>query len=199
MAMIVSATVWVIQSMGYGGVFLLMLLESANIPIPSEVVMPFAGFVAFQGGFSFWAAVTWGAVGNVAGSLLSYYGAGWVIANRGRWKITRLIISQRSIDIAYRWFARWGSVSVFFSRLVPVVRTFISFPAGMAKMRLMSFVIYTAVGSFLWSWFLAWMGYALGTHWDALSSYFHIIDAVVVVGIVAAGAWLWRRRRLRNA
>ena len=195
-ASLIGSVLFVIQSLGYFGVFMLMALESANVPIPSEAIMPFAGFLVWQGAFSFWWVVIWGTVGNVIGSLVSFYGAEWIIAQRDRSGLVRRLISERSLQLAHRWFARWGSASVFFARLLPVVRTFISFPAGIGKMRVGPFIVFTAVGSFAWSLLLTWMGYALGTHWDALSSYFHIID----VGIVAVcgallGWWLVRHRR----
>jgi membrane protein DedA with SNARE-associated domain len=197
--LIVHFVLFVIQSLGYGGVFVLMALESANIPIPSEVVMPFSGFLAWQGSFSFWWVVVWGTLGNVAGSLISYYGAEWAITWRDRSAMMRHLISERSLRVAHRWFDRWGDVSVFFARLLPVVRTFISFPAGMGKMRVWPFILFTAVGSFVWSLLLTWIGYALGTRWDALSPYFHVIDAVIVVAGVAAFVWWIAARRARRA
>ncbi len=198
-ASVVGSVLFIIESMGYAGVFVLMTLESANIPIPSEAVMPFAGFLVWQGVFSFWWVVWWGTLGNVVGSLISYYAAEWIIAQRGHSGLVRRLVSERSLGRAVRWFARWGSASVFFSRLLPVVRTFISFPAGMGKMRLGEFIIFTAAGSFLWSFLLAWMGYALGTRWDMLSPYFHIIDAVIVVlGVIAFGWWVFARKKSRH-
>jgi len=195
-ASLIGFVLFIIRSLGYFGVLMLMTLESANIPIPSEAIMPFAGFLVWQGVFSFWWVVIWGTLGNVIGSLISFYGAEWIIAQRDRSGLVRRLISERSLQLAHRWFARWGSVSVFFARLLPVVRTFISFPAGIGKMRVTSFIIFTAVGSFAWSLLLTWMGYALGTHWDALSPYFHIIDAGIVVACGALlGWWLVSHRR----
>lgn len=198
-ASVVGSVLFVIESLGYAGVFALMTLESANIPIPSEAIMPFAGFLVWQGVFSFWWVVWWGTLGNVVGSLISYYGAEWIIAQRGRSALVRRLISERSLGLASRWFARWGSASVFFSRLLPVVRTFISFPAGMGKMRPGRFIVFTAAGSFLWSLLLAWAGYALGTRWDALSPYFHAIDAaIVVLCVVAFGWWVFARKKSKR-
>lgn len=188
-ASVIGSVLFIIESLGYAGVFALMTLESANIPIPSEAIMPFAGFLVWQGVFSFWQVVWWGTLGNVAGSLISYYGAEWIIAQRGHSRLVHRLISERSLQLAHRWFARWGTVSVFFSRLLPVVRTFISFPAGMGKMRPWRFIVFTAAGSFLWSFFLTWTGYSLGTHWNALSPYFHIIDIGIVVLCAAAFGW----------
>ncbi|MFA6495179.1 MAG: DedA family protein [Candidatus Paceibacterota bacterium] len=188
-ALVISMVLWIIESLGYAGVFVLMLLESANIPVPSEAIMPFAGFLTWQGTFSFWWVVVWGTAGNIVGSLVSYYGAEWIVARRDRLWIARALISDRSLAMAHRWFERWGGVSVFFARLVPVVRTFISFPAGIGKMRIVPFIVFTAVGSFAWSLLLAWMGYVLGARWDVLSSYFHIIDAGIVIILGVALAW----------
>ncbi len=200
-ASVIGSVLLVIESLGYFGVCALMALESANIPVPSEAIMPFAGFLVWRGVFSFWWVVMWGTLGNVIGSLVSYYAAEWIIASRGTSPLIRRIISERSLQLAHRWFTRWGAASVFFARLLPVVRTFISFPAGLGKMRVWPFIVFTALGSFLWSVLLTWMGYALGTHWDALSPYFHAIDAGIVVACIAFFSW-WivsRRRKTRHS
>lgn len=199
-ASVIGSVLFVIESLGYFGVFALMALESANIPIPSEAIMPFAGFLVWRGVFSFWWVVVWGTLGNVIGSLVSYYAAEWIAIQRRRSPLIGRFISERSFQLAHRWFARWGAASVFFARLLPVIRTFISFPAGVGKMRIWPFVVFTAIGSFLWSLMLTWMGYALGTHWDALSPYFHAVDiGIVVACAVFFGWWLvFHRRRGRR-
>ena len=152
----------VIAAMGYGGVVLLMAIESACIPLPSEVVMPFAGYLVATGRFNLYLVAMAGAVGCLAGSYVAYFagasGGRWVIERYGRW----VLIAPHELAIADRFFARWGSPAVFISRLLPVVRTFIAFPAGVARMRLLPFTIYTLAGSFIWCLTLAYAGMKLG-------------------------------------
>jgi len=182
----------VIESTGYVGVFLLMALESANIPIPSEVIMPFSGFLASGGTFSFWWVVLVGALGNLAGSLVSYALAGWIVKNRHRFFI-HLLISDSFLETSQRWFSKYGSASAFFSRLLPVVRTFISLPAGLGRMNLAKFSFYTFVGSFLWSALLAYIGWFLGENWEAAGPYFHKFSyAIAILLLVGGGWWAWR-------
>lgn len=181
-----------IEYAGYAGVFFLMAVESANIPVPSEVIMPFAGFLVSQGAFGFWAVVLAGALGNLAGSLFSYWlGLRWrrALLPRARY----LLIHEHDIAAAERWFARFGNAAAFFSRLLPVVRTFISFPAGIFRIPLRSFAAYTFTGSFLWSAFLAYLGVILGENWHILETYFRKFDiAIVALGAAAAGWWVYR-------
>ena len=185
-----------ISSMGYGGIVLLMGIESANIPLPSEVIMPFSGFLVSTGQFSlFWVAVA-GGLGCLWGSLLSY----WVGARGGRPLIEKygkyILMSRHDLDMSDRWFKRWGMAAVFVGRLLPVIRTFISFPAGIAKVNLARFSIYTFVGSFIWSYFLGWIGFKLGENWDSLKSYFHRFDLVIGL-VIIAGIVYWITRHIR--
>lgn len=176
----------VIAGMGYGGVVLLMAIESACIPLPSEVVMPFAGYLVATGRFNLYLVAMAGAGGCLAGSYVAYFagasGGRWVIERYGRW----VLIAPHELAVADRFFARWGSPAVFISRLLPVVRTFIAFPAGVARMRLLPFTIYTLAGSFIWCLALAYAGMKLGQHWPALAPYFHRFDTVIAV-LVAIG------------
>src|SRR4030081_1081107 len=139
-----------ISRLGYAGVVLLMAIESACIPLPSEIIMPFAGYLVYLGRFNLWAVSTAGAAGCVLGSLVAYwvgmYGGRPLIEKYGRF----VVISLPDLDIGDRWFARRGEVIVFASRLLPVIRTFIAFPAGVARMNLKKFVIYTFAGSLPW-------------------------------------------------
>src|SRR5215468_8911535 len=132
-----------ISTLGYGGIVLLMAIESACIPLPSEVIMPFSGYLVYLGRFSLWAVSLAGAVGCVVGSLVAYwlgmYGGRPLIERFGRY----VLVSHRDLDLADRWFSRYGEAIVFASRLLPVVRTFIAFPAGIARMNLTRFVVYT--------------------------------------------------------
>lgn len=170
-----------------------MTLESALIPIPSEVTMPFSGSLVAIGRFNLLIIVIVGAVGNLFGSLLAYGLGYWgqetvvrqAIKKYGRY----ILISENEFDRAKKWFLHYGEVIVFTSRLLPVLRTFISLPAGIAKMNLIKFISYTLIGSFLWSFLLAWIGMKLGQHWDTLGTYFHKLDFIIVVLIVLSGGF----------
>ncbi len=193
---ITHSVIEVIKYLGYPGVFLLMTLESVNIPIPSEVVMPFSGFLALQGSFSFWAVASVGTLGNVAGSLLSYFLAEWILSIRNRYGVLKLILSEKHLEKTNEWFQKYGSYSIFFGRVVPVVRTFISLPAGIGKMNVAKFTYLTFLGSFLWSLFLTYVGYFLGSNWGTIQTYFrkmeYIILAVAAVGVLYL---IFRKRR----
>ena len=193
MAAVGGFIISVLSNLGYAGVVLLMGIESACIPLPSELIMPFAGYLVFKGQLALWGVAVAGAVGCVLGSLVAYYvglfGGRPLVQRYGRY----LLISHHDLDLADRWFARHGDITIFVGRLLPVVRTFIAFPAGVARMPLLKFVIYTFVGSLIWCWALAWLGQSLGEHWDSLGVYFHRFDAAIALGILAAAAWwIWR-------
>jgi membrane protein DedA with SNARE-associated domain len=183
----------VISSMGYGGVVLLMAIESACIPLPSEVTMPFAGYLVSRGELTLWGVALAGAVGCVVGSLVAYAVGAWggrrFMQKYGRY----VLISQRDLALADRWFERHGDITILVGRLLPVVRTFIAFPAGIARMAMGKFLFYTFIGSLIWCWALAWVGQRLGEHWDTLGTYFHRFDALIGALIVAGAAWwVWR-------
>ena len=178
------------QSMGWGGVIGIMALESANIPIPSEVTMPLSGWLLVQArGGSAWSAVLlgglWGGVGCTVGSLASYalgaYGGRAFLDRYGKY----LMISHHDLQVADRWFARWGEWTAFLSRLLPIIRTFISFPAGVAKARLVPFTIYSFIGSFIWCGALAYGGYAFGSRWEELRSIMRPFDIPIAIVILA--------------
>lgn len=177
-----------IAALGYGGIVLLMAIESACIPLPSEVTMPFSGYLVATGHFNLNLVAIAGAFGCLIGSYVAYYAG----ASGGRWFLERygryVLIAPHEIEIADRFFERWGSAAVFWSRLLPVVRTFIAFPAGVARMRLLPFTLYTLAGSYIWCLGLAYAGMKLGEHWDDLSPYFHRFDSVIAVVIAAAAA-----------
>jgi membrane protein DedA with SNARE-associated domain len=186
-----------IAALGYGGIALLMAIESACIPLPSEVTMPFSGYLVATGRFNLNLVAIAGAVGCLLGSYAAYY----VGASGGRWFLERygryVLIAPHELEIADRFFERWGSAAVFFSRLLPVVRTFIAFPAGVARMRLLPFTIYTLAGSYLWCLGLAYAGMKLGQHWGSLGPYFHRFDGVIG-GLLVAGAAFVLYNRLKG-
>jgi membrane protein DedA with SNARE-associated domain len=185
-----------IARLGYAGVVLLMAIESACIPLPSEIIMPFSGYLVSRGEFNLWLVGLAGAVGCVLGSLVAYwvgmYGGRPLVEKYGRY----LLISHHDLDLADRWFARFGEVIVFASRLLPAIRTFIAFPAGVARMNLKKFVIYTFAGSLPWCIGLAYVGQRLGEKWDkdpTLKTLFHRFDFVIGIIVAAAAAWwIWR-------
>jgi membrane protein DedA with SNARE-associated domain len=200
-----------ISTLGYAGIVLLMAIESACIPLPSEVIMPFSGYLVHTHRFNLFgdghdflnllAVSVAGAVGCVVGSLVAYwvgmYGGRPFIEKYGRY----VLISHHDLDLADRWFARYGEAIVFASRLLPVVRTFIAFPAGVARMNLTRFTLYTFLGSLPWCLGLAYVGQILGEQWDkseALKSWFHRFDFVIGILILLAAAW-WVWRHLKHS
>jgi membrane protein DedA with SNARE-associated domain len=185
-----------IESYGLLAVFVLMAAESALIPIPSEITMPFAGFMAGRGVMDFWAIVFVGAFANLVGSLLAYWlgyvkGEEWlriVIKKWGKW----LLIKESEFDKALKWFHTKGQWVSFGSRMLPVVRTFISLPAGIAKMNIPLFSLLTFLGSFIWSAFLTYLGLKMGLNWLAIEPYFRKFQ-FLIVGLVFAGVvfYVW--------
>lgn len=182
-----------IAGIGYPAIFLLMTAESALIPIPSEITMPFSGFLAGQGYLNLMVVVVVGAVGNLVGSLLAFALGYWgseagvrgLIKKYGKW----LLITVDEYDKAVSWFKNYGSAIAFFSRILPVVRTFISLPAGVARMNVVKFSLYTLLGSAIWSFVLAFLGFKLGENWKILGGYFHKFDLVFVLLTIAAGGF----------
>jgi membrane protein DedA with SNARE-associated domain len=194
---------WIVSAIsasGYAGVVGLMALESACIPLPSEVIMPFAGYLASAGQFSVIGAAVAGAVGCALGSTAAYF----VGAHGGRAAVLRwggyVLLDRKELDRVDRFFARFGSASVFIARLLPVVRTFISLPAGVARMPLARFEIYTLVGSFPWCLALAYLGFRLGKAWNTnpvVRSFFQRFDWVVVgLLAIAIAYYVYRRWRV---
>ena len=185
-----------ISTLGYGGIVLLMAIESACIPLPSEIIMPFSGYLVYTGRFNLWLVGIAGAFGCVVGSLVAYwvgmYGGRPLIEKYGKY----VLVSHHDLDLADRWFARFGEIIVFVSRLLPAIRTFIAFPAGVARMNLKKFIIYTFAGSLPWCLGLAYVGQKLGEHWDKdprLKALFHRFDFVIGILLVLAIIWwVWR-------
>ncbi len=179
----------IISSMGYFGVFFLMMLESMIVPIPSELVMPFAGFLAADGRFSFTLVIIASSLGSIAGSLLSYYigkfGGNKLVLHLGKY----LLLDATDLAKTEKWFSKRGEKTIFIGRLIPVVRHLISIPAGIGKMDLKKFCIYTIAGATIWNTFLAYLGYILGKNWDKVRHYSEPVSIIVATALAAAGCY----------
>jgi membrane protein DedA with SNARE-associated domain len=192
----------IIGSTGYAGVAILMAIESACIPLPSELIMPFAGYLVFEGRMNLFWVATAGAIGCNLGSLVAYevghYGGRPLVERYGRW----ILMGRRELAWADHFFARWGHAAVFVARLLPVVRTFIALPAGIARMPRAKFHVYTFLGSWPWCLGLAWAGVKLGANWRSIGKYFHQMDAVIGVLLVAGIVWFvwshWKNRMVND-
>jgi membrane protein DedA with SNARE-associated domain len=191
---LVNAATSVIDATGLAGVFLLMVLESACIPIPSEATMLFAGFNVSEGNMTLFGIVAAGVLGNLVGSLIAY-----AVGYYGRIELldrNRLIhVNRRHLESADKWFERHGPATVFFARMLPIIRTFISLPAGVARMPIGRFVAYTIAGCIPWVLMLAIIGREVGDRWDQWKDHLHYLDYVVVAAIAIAIAYLVIRRR----
>ncbi len=181
-------TQWV-ESGGLIAIFLLMLVESCGIPLPSEVTMPLAGFAAATGSTNFAGAVLAGTVGNLVGSVIAYGLAARfgepLLLGPGR----RVGIRVHHLELAQRWFTRWGLLAVFFGRMLPVIRTYISFPAGLARVKAVPFAVLTFVGALPWCAALTWAGYELGKNYDRVSG--PITKAAIVIAVLVAAGLVW--------
>jgi membrane protein DedA with SNARE-associated domain len=191
--LLIKGIVSVIEFFGYSGIFWLMFWESSGLPIPSEIIMPFAGFLVAMGKLNFWLVVLLGALGNLGGSLLAYLiglkGGRPVIERWGKY----FLISRNDLDLADQWFKRYGNLTVFFSRLLPVVRTYISFPAGIAKMDLKKFSFYTLAGALPWSALFTWLGLKMGDNWQLIQKKLHDFDLLILILIIIGAGWyIWR-------
>lgn len=193
-------------AVGYLGVMVAMAIESAMVPLPSELILPYAGFLVSDtasvepltgGPWSFWIVVVVATIGNTIGSLVAYAIGAWggrpFLERWGRY----LLIREHEIELADRFFEKYGPATAFFSRLLPIVRTFISFPAGVARMPIRTFVVYSTAGAFLWSILLVWAGQQLGANWEDIRRALQPFDlaiAVSVVALVVLFVW-WRLGR----
>jgi membrane protein DedA with SNARE-associated domain len=189
-----------IDRTGYASVFVLMVMESMVLPVPSEAVMPFAGFLIAEGKFSFAGVIAYSTLGSIAGSLISYwlglYGGKPVIERWGKY----LLLDHRDLELTERFFKRRGDLAIFVSRFIPVIRHLISIPAGIGRMNIFTFSIYTVVGAGLWNTFLALAGYYLRQHWEVIMQYSRIVDIVVLVAMVGAITWfIYKHLRSANS
>ncbi len=199
LAAVASFAIAVISAGGYLGIVLLMAIESACVPLPSEIIMPFAGYLVSTGRFELFAAATAGAIGCNLGSIVAYEagkrGGRPVVERWGKY----LLIGTDELDAADRFFARWGNWAVLVGRLLPVIRTFIAFPAGVARMPLVPFHLYTFIGSWPFCFALTWVGMKLGAAWHSdprIKAFFHRADlAIGAVLVVLAALYIWHKVR----
>lgn len=179
----------VIETWSYGGIVLLMGIESMCIPLPSELIMPFAGYLVYAGKMNFWLAGLAGGIGCLIGSLIAYavgfYGGRPIVEKYGKY----ILISKKDLDMADDWFAKYGDDTAFWSRLLPIIRTFISLPLGIAKVNIWKFAVYSLIGSIFWSLFLVYLGMKFGENWHILKDYFHEFDLVIGIILVFGLGW----------
>jgi membrane protein DedA with SNARE-associated domain len=184
-----------ISSIGYWGVFILMTLESAALPVPSEVVMPFAGYLSYLGTFNLVLISFVGAAGCATGSVLSYLvglkGGRPFLEKYGKYFFFEL----KYLDLAEKWFIKYGDKAVFFSRLLPVVRTFISFPAGIGKYNFKKLVTYSFIGSLPWCFALAYVGYRLGPYWKDIIIFFNGLDIIIIAALILFAIYFLKFRK----
>lgn len=199
---IANLVIQLISSLGYPGIVIAMTIESALIPLPSEIIMPFSGYLVSTGRFDLSMVALAGAVGNVIGSLIAYGIGYWgherlvrrLVRNYGKW----VLVSEHELDLAERMIQKYKIWVVLGSRVLPGVRTVISLPAGFAKLPLGNFIALTFIGSLVWSYMLAWVGFTLGQNWKEIGPYFHKFD-VVVVGLIAAAIAFYIYHKLKKS
>lgn len=182
---IINIIIVILDKLGYLGTFLGMLFESACIPIPSEIILPFGGYLSFKGHLNLVLVIISGTLGGTVGSIIAY-----LIGSRGGRPLVekyadKLHLSKEKIEKSDAMFNKYGDKIIFFSRLLPIIRTFISLPAGIAKMNFSKFVLYTIVGSAIWSAFLVYLGFIMGENWETIRSYYHYADVAMVILVIA--------------
>lgn len=187
-----------IGSFGYTGIFVLMVLEGATLPVPSEVILPFAGYLVYQGKLDFWFVVLVATVGAIIGTLIDY-SIGYYLGRAAILRYGRYIhLNENHLKTSERWFARHGDITVFLCQFVPLIRTLVAFPAGISEMRLWRYVLYAGVGTTIWNSVLVYLGVLAGKNSSAiissLSNAFNLIEILVVIVLVAAFI-LWLRRK----
>jgi len=193
--LIAQAAVQILETTAYAGAFVLMALESMIAPVPSEAVMPFVGFLVVDGKWNLWLAVLSTSLGSLAGSLASYwmgyYGGKPLVLKVGKY----LLLNRRDLELTERYFnRRQGVYTIFLARFIPVVRHFISIPAGMGKMPLLPFMLVSTIGATLWNGFLLFLGMRLREHWTVVQKYSHQVDIVIVVLAVIGIGWFVHAR-----
>jgi len=183
-AAIGSFALTIISTFGYAGIFFLMMLESMVLPVPSELVMPFAGFLVEKGTFTFLYVILASTLGSIAGSLIFYYigktGGHSLVERYGKY----VLINHEDVRMTEEWFNKRGELTIFLARLIPVIRHLISLIAGIGKMNVKKFTVYTIIGAALWNAILAYLGFILGQHWEEVNQYTDQISIVIVVLII---------------
>ncbi len=179
----------ILKAIDWLGVFLLMTAESTLLPVPSEAVLPFAGYLVAQGQMNLWVALASATIGTILGSAISYaigkYLGRAVVARYGKY----VLVTEHDLDIAKNWFDKHGEKMIFICRFIPVIRHVISIPAGIAQMNFKKFILYTAIGGLLWNAFLIYVGMQLQQNWDVILKYSQWIDILAIIVIVIAIAW----------
>jgi membrane protein DedA with SNARE-associated domain len=198
--LIATYATYLIAKSGYASVFILMTMESMVFPVPSEAVMPFAGFLIEQGTFTFWQVILVSTFGSMVGSLISYYiglfGGMPFVKKFGKYAL----LDVEELEATERFFKKRGELTIFICRLIPVVRHLISIPAGTGKMNIWKFSIFTILGAGIWNAFLTYVGYVLKSNWERVMKYSHIIDiGVVLFLLVIVGLYVYRHLRRRSA
>lgn len=187
----------VIKTLGYIGIFILMTLESMVAPVPSEGVMPFAGYLVTTGDFTMLGVIIWSSFASIFGSMLSYYigyyGGKPVVLKFGKY----LLLDNEHLELTEKYFHKYGEKTIFICRFIPVVRHFISIPAGIGKMNIVKFATYTLVGATMWNAFLAYLGYWLAERWEVVHHYSRYLDYIVIVGTIIFLVY-WVHKRLKT-
>ncbi len=199
---VVNFIVNLISNLGYWGIFIGMFIESASIPLPSEIIMGFAGYLVFIGKMQLLPAALVGALGNISGSTTMY----WLGRTGGRSVIKKygkfFHFSEEKLITSEKMFAKWGNLAVFLGQLMPGIRTFISLPAGILKVNFLPFIFYTFTGAFIWCYFLAWVALKLGENWELLSGYMKHIEVVMLIVLLLIVAYFvfkwWKSRQSKQ-
>jgi membrane protein DedA with SNARE-associated domain len=194
---VTNIIIHLISTLGYPGVFLLMAMHSAAIPVPSEVVMPFAGYLVSQGRFNYFAVVIVGTLGNLAGGSIIY-----VLAKHGGRKLVEkyehaVFVSKSDLERVEKFFHRFGAFAIFLGRCMPIVATFISIPAGLSKIKYWKFAVFTFFGAIIWNFLLVYIGMKLGQNWTVLRDKLHNFELLILVLIVIGAIW-WIYRHIKN-
>ncbi len=191
----------VIDTYGYYGIFVGMTIESIGIPLPSEIILPYGGYLTYLGHLNFFAAVLTGTLACLVGSLVTYsvafYGGNYLFERYGKY----VGMTKRELNVAQAWFDRYGEISVFVSRMIPGVRAYSSIPAGICRMDVKKFSVYTFLGSLPWNLMLVFAGWYLGANWQSLAAAYYYIVAIVLAGVssVVIGLFVWKRARTRES
>jgi membrane protein DedA with SNARE-associated domain len=195
---VTSLIIHTISTLGYAGVGLLMALQTVAVPIPSEVILPFAGFLASTGRFSIWLIALVGGLGSCLGSSAAYYigykGGRPLVEKFGKY----ILISHHDLNMTEKFFAKFGSAAIFIGQLLPIVRSFIAFAAGLAEEVFWKFLLFTFLGSFIWSLMLAYIGQKLGQNWPSLKDQFHNLDLLIIL-VIVIGIVFWVYRHVKHS